>query len=198
MGTADDPTTGDPTEENGGESDETDTDAGAAEGRADGAAVPDADELLRELGFDAERSVLTRRQAAVLALRERGLAQRAIADRLDTSRANVSGVEASARRNVARARETAAFAAALAAPVRVTIAPGTDLYDVPKSVYDACDAADIAVESSAPELMRVVAERGGAAVREREVRERLLVGVTSEGEVRVRRAGEHAPGGRRS
>jgi Tfx family DNA-binding protein len=198
MGTADDPTTGDPTEENGGESDETDTDAGAAEGRADGAAVPDADELLRELGFDAERSVLTRRQAAVLALRERGLAQRAIADRLDTSRANVSGVEASAAERRSGARDGRVRRGARGPRARVTIAPGTDLYDVPKSVYDACDAADIAVESSAPELMRVVAERGGAAVREREVRERLLVGVTSDGEVRVRRAGEHAPEGRRS
>jgi hypothetical protein len=146
----------------------------------------EADEVLSRTGFDPATSVLTRRQAAVLALRERGLKQRAIAERLDTSRANVSGIEASARENVARARETVAFVEALEAPVRVPIPADTDLYDVPKRVYDACDEAGVKVDHTAPELMNAVGEQAGEAVRGRAVRERLLVGVTREGEVRVR------------
>ena len=51
-----------------------------------------------------EDTFLTERQAEVLALRTDGLTQREIADRLGTSVANVSGVESSARRNVAAAR----------------------------------------------------------------------------------------------
>jgi hypothetical protein len=148
--------------------------------------VPDADEILAELGFDASANVLTRRQAEVLALRERGIAQAAIAEWLGTSRANVSSVESSARENVARARETVAFAEALHAPVRVRLDAGTDLYDVPNTVYSACDAAGVKVSHTAPELMKLVSDEAGDAVRGREVTRDLTVGVTSEGTLRVR------------
>jgi Tfx family DNA-binding protein len=147
----------------------------------------DVDEVLDRAGFDAADSVLTRRQAEVLALRERGLAQAAIAERLGTSRANVSSVEASARENVAKARETVAFAEALQAPVRLTVEAGTDLYDVPSAVFDRCDEVGLKVNYTAPELMKLVSDAAGDAVTGREVDQDLFVGVTSDGEVRVRR-----------
>ena len=147
----------------------------------------DADSILEGAGFDADESVLTRRQAEVLALRERGLRQSDIAGRLGTSRANVSSVEASARDNVAHARETVAFAEALSAPVRVEIASGTDLYDAPQLVYDACDDAGVKVNQTAPELMKAIGDRAGDAVHGREVRNRLFVTVAADGQIRVRR-----------
>ncbi|EMA53118.1 Tfx family DNA-binding protein [Halococcus thailandensis] len=149
----------------------------------------EVDDVLSRIGFDPATSVLTRRQAMVLALRERGLKQRTIAERLDTSRANVAGIEASARENVARARETVAFVDALEAPVRVPVPAETDLYDVPQQIYDACDEAGVKVNYTAPELLNAIGERAGGAVRGREVREPLLVSVTREGEVRVRHDG---------
>jgi Tfx family DNA-binding protein len=148
--------------------------------------LPDADAVLARAGFDADESVLTRRQAEVLALRERGASQAAIADRLGTSRANISKVEASARDNVEKARETVAFASALQAPVRVDIDPGTDLYDVPDMVYAACDEADVKVSLSAPEVMKQVSDAGANAVSGREVHAPLLVTVTSGGDLQVR------------
>ena len=148
--------------------------------------VPDPDELLAELGFDEMESVLTRRQAEVLALRERDVPQRAIADKLGTSRANVSSVEASARNNVERAHETMAFAEALRAPVRVAVDAGTDLYDVPSRVFSACDEAGVKVNRTAPELMKLVGDAAGDAVVGREVKRDLIVSVTSDGQVRVR------------
>ncbi|ELZ30451.1 transcriptional regulator [Halogeometricum pallidum JCM 14848] len=150
----------------------------------------DAAGVLAETGFDPETSVLTRRQAEVLALRERGVRQSTIAEHLGTSRANVSSVESSARRNVERARETVAFAEALTAPVQVAVEEGADLYDVPKLVYDACDEAGVKVSHTAPDLMKIVADAAGDAVRGREVRSSLLVGVTTEGTLRVRRSAE--------
>ncbi|MES3161590.1 MAG: Tfx family DNA-binding protein [Halorubrum sp.] len=147
----------------------------------------DAAELLERAGFDADAGVLTERQAEVLALREQGLRQSDIADRLGTSRANVSSVEASARDNVERARETVAFAEALSSPVRVEIAAGTDLYDAPKQVYDACDEAGVKVNQTAPDLMKAIGDRAGDAVHGREVRERLYVTVAADGTIRVRR-----------
>jgi len=150
----------------------------------------DPDELLDRLGFEADRSVLTRRQAEVLALRERGLSQATIADMLGTSRANVSGVEKSARENVSKARETVEFAAALDAPVQVEVDSGTDLYDVPQRVYAACDEAGVKVNHTAPDLMKLVSDEAGDAVLGREVQRKLLVGVSADGAVSVRRPRE--------
>jgi Tfx family DNA-binding protein len=146
----------------------------------------DAAELLERVGFDADESVLTERQAEVLAFRERGLRQADIAERLGTSRANVSSVEASARDNVERAKETVAFAEALSSPVRVEIPAGTDLYDAPQRVYDACDEAGVKVNQTAPDLMKTIGDRAGDAVHGREVRERLFVSVGANGTIRVR------------
>ncbi|MFC3477616.1 Tfx family DNA-binding protein [Halobacterium litoreum] len=150
--------------------------------------APDADALLSKVGFDAAESVLTRRQAEVLALRERDVPQADIADRLGTSRANISKVESSARANVRKARETVAFADALRAPVHVTVEAGTDLYDVPDAVYDAADDANVAVSLSAPEVMKRVSEVGEDAVADREVSTRLLLTVDADGDLRVRAA----------
>jgi Tfx family DNA-binding protein len=148
----------------------------------------DVNAILEQAGFAPDESVLTRRQAEVLALRERDVRQSDIAEYLGTSRANVSSIEASARSNVEKARETVAFAEALTAPVRVEVPQGTDLYDVPKQVYDACDTAGVKVNHTAPDLMKIVSDAAGNAIRGREVRTPLLVGVTSEGAVRVRQS----------
>ncbi|QZA89627.1 Tfx family DNA-binding protein [Salinarchaeum sp. IM2453] len=149
--------------------------------------MPSADDILDRTGFNPDESILTRRQAVVLALRNEGLAQASIADRLGTSRANVSSIENSARENIQKARETIAFAEALEAPVQVTIESGTDLYDVPDQVYSACDEEGVKVTRSAPEFMKLISDAAGDAVTGREVVTDILVGVTSDGEVRVRR-----------
>lgn len=146
----------------------------------------DVEQLLERLGFDADQNILTRRQAEVLALRERGLRQAAIAERLGTSRANVSSVEASARENVQKASETVSFAEALTAPVQISIEAETDLYDIPKQVYDACDEAGVKVNRTAPDLMKEISDAAGDAVRGRKVRHDLMIGVTGDGTVQVR------------
>lgn len=147
----------------------------------------DVDELLDSIGFDGDENVLTRRQAEVLILRERELSQSAIAERLGTSRANVSSIESSARENIRKSRETIAFAEALQAPVRVRIDAGTDLYDVPDRVYDACDDANVKVTQSAPDLMKAISDAAGDAVIGREVTASLVVSVTTNGDINVRR-----------
>lgn len=148
--------------------------------------IDEIDDVLEEIGFDPETNVLTRRQAQVLALRERGISQAEIAENLGTSRANVSSIEGSARDNLEKARETVAFAEALRAPVRVHIPQGTDLYNVPQDVYDACDENGVKVTQSAPDLMKIISDAAGGAVDGRQVVTDIVVGVTSDGIVRVR------------
>lgn len=150
--------------------------------------MTDADTILEQAGFDPEESVLTRRQAEVLALRERGLTQSSIAEQFGTSRANVASIESSARENVEKARETVAVAETLRAPVQVEISAGTDLYDVPPTVFEACDEADVKVPHTAPELLSNVGEAAGDAVVGREIRMDLFLSVSADGTVKVRRA----------
>lgn len=148
----------------------------------------EVDALLERIGFDPDENVLTRRQATVLVLRERGLSQSAVAERLGTSRANVANVESSARANVEKAREAVGFAEALRAPVRVAIEAETDIYDVPDAVYAAADEADVTVEHAAPELLKRVVDAGGDAISDRVVTAPLVVIVTRDGHVTVRRS----------
>lgn len=156
---------------------------------SDAADAPlDVAAVLDRIGFDPETNVLTRRQAEVLALREHGLRQRDIADRLGTSRANVSNIESSARENVQKATETVGFAEALSAPVRVEIPAETDLYDVPNLIFDAADEANVKVTYTAPDLMKLISDQASAAIKGRNVRTRLFVSVTVEGTIRVRQA----------
>lgn len=155
---------------------------------ADASGGTDVDGFLAEVGFVAEESVLTRRQAEVLVLRERGYKQADIAEQLGTSRANVSSIEASARENIEKARETVRFAELVSPPVHVEIPAGTDLYTVPERVFEACDDVDVKVNHSAPELMRIISDEAEDAVENRLVRGRLFVNVTADGTVWVREA----------
>jgi Tfx family DNA-binding protein len=145
----------------------------------------DVDDLLAESGFDPADSVLTRRQAEVYVLRERGHRQADVANVLGTSRANVANVEASARENVRKARNTVVFADVLAAPVHITVEPDTDLYEVPRRVFATCDDAGIEVNYTAPELMERVTDAAGDAVRGRQVARRIAIGVSAGGNIRV-------------
>lgn len=171
--------------QSGGSGGESTADGGSA-GSSEAGPVPDVESLLAEIGFDEDDSVLTKRQAEVLSLREHGIKQQRIAEWLGTSRANVSSIESSARENIQKARETIAFAEALSAPVRVSIDEETDLYDVPNLVFQACDEAGVKVTYTAPDLMKKVSDEAGDAVRGREVKERISVGVTNDGTVHVR------------
>lgn len=147
----------------------------------------DVDGILDRVGFDPDESILTRRQAAVLALRERGLTQSRIAEQFGTSRANIASIEASARSNVRKARETVAVAETLHAPVQVTVEAGTDLYEVPPKVFAACDDAEVKVPHTAPELLGKVSDAAGDAVVGRQIKAPLSVSISTDGSLQVRR-----------
>lgn len=146
----------------------------------------DVEAILRGSGFSSERTFLTHRQAEVFVLREYGFKQAEIADYIDTTRENVSGIEARARENIDKARETIEFSELVSAPVRLEIPADTDLYDLPDMVFDACDTAGIKVGQNAPELMKSISDAAGSAVEGRQVRTELVVNVTSDGTVRIK------------
>lgn len=133
----------------------------------------------------ADDTFLTERQAEVLALRHEGLTQREIADRLGTSVANVSSVEAAARRNVSTARRTVRLAEVIEAADRFGVAAGTDLRELVDRVYDRADAADVRIAHSEPELSAHLQALLGDALDGRRLVVGIEVGITADGVVDV-------------
>lgn len=99
-----------------------------------------------------ENSLLTDRQAEVLKLREKGLTQRTVAERLGTTASNVSAVERAATDNVERARQTLEHVRLLRAPVRLTFERGNGFDEIVEEIYAAGDEAGVRIDYCRPEL----------------------------------------------
>ncbi len=93
---------------------------------------------------------ITETQARVLEFRAKGLTKAEIARRLRTSRANVCILERRGRENVARAERTLKLAAKLRAPVVLEVKQGDDIFEVPRRLLKAADAAKIKVRMGTP------------------------------------------------
>lgn len=145
----------------------------------------DVESLLEDIGFNAGKNVLTYRQAEVFALREHGFTQRAIAENLGTSRANISNIESSARANIERASETVKFAETLTASIQVKIPDSMDLYSVPKRIFDAADAVDVELNYTPSELRAQIRDKASDAIHGRNIEKPLVVTITTEGAIQV-------------
>jgi hypothetical protein len=117
-----------------------------------------------------EGSLLTERQLEVMKLRAQGMTQQKVADRLGTSKSNVSALEIAAQKNIERARKTLEVAARTRALLRVEIPSGTDVNDVPTLVYSKADDNGVRLLESGP----VIISRMMGDVNDR-IRGRLVV-----------------------
>ena len=147
--------------------------------------TPTVDIGFEEFDVDEEEMFLTRRQATVLAMRERGADQGEIADYLACSRANVSNIERSARENIEKARETLSFAAILTAPVRLELPADLALHEAPDRIYEASDAVDVKVNHGAPDLIRKITAISPESEQRGRLIEDLVVTITADGEVHL-------------
>lgn len=130
-----------------------------------------------------KETFLTNRQIQILTLREKGLTQVEIAEKLGTTRANINTVEKSARRNIEKAKNTLKIISFIRAPIRINIEQGTDLREVSKMIFSEADKYDLRIPHSGPELLRIIKSSAPSKVREWRIIEPLKIGVTREGEV---------------
>ncbi len=143
------------------------------------------DRAFEEFDIDEEEMFLTRRQATVLALRERGADQGKIADYMECSRANVSNIERSARENIEKARATLSLAEMLTAPVRVELPADVPLHEAADRIYEACDDVSVKVNHGAPDLIRKITAMSPESERRGRLTEDLVVTITADGEVHL-------------
>jgi Tfx family DNA-binding protein len=133
----------------------------------------------------AESTILTDRQVEVLELRERGLTQRDVAERFDTTDANVSAIERAAEQNVEKARRTLELVRTVRSPVQFSVSPGRSFDDVVASVYAHGDEAGIKIAYCRPELYTHLYGVLEECTERNELTAPVDIGITNEGEVRV-------------
>jgi hypothetical protein len=133
----------------------------------------------------AYKSFLTKRQLAVLRLRQAGLTQEEIARRIKTTRANISLIEKRARENIERSKETIKEWNSVISPVRITIRRGTDVMKIPDVVFAEADRASIHVKSDSIGLITLIKREKGSIITNRVVNEEFEVDIANNGDVTV-------------
>ncbi|HET7322771.1 MAG TPA: Tfx family DNA-binding protein [Halococcus sp.] len=132
-----------------------------------------------------EDSLLTERQAEVIELREEGLTQQAVAERLGTTASNVSAVERAATDNIEKARRTLSHARLLRAPVRFSFERGVGFDEVVERVYAAGDEAGINIDYCRPELYSHLYTHLAESFDNSKLVRPVEIGVTQDGDVNV-------------
>jgi Tfx family DNA-binding protein len=133
----------------------------------------------------AYKSFLTKRQLAVLRLRQAGFTQEEIARRIKTTRANISLIEKRARENIERSKETIREWNSVVSPVRVTVPKGMDVMSVPDIVFAEADKASIHVKCDSIGLITLIKKEKGSAISNRIEIEPFEIDIANSGEVAV-------------
>lgn len=140
--------------------------------------------------IDPAGTFLTERQVQILRLRERGLTQAEVAERIETTASNVSAVERNARENVEKARETLDCVRLLRTRARFRTGAGTSLDTLVGRIYDLGDEHGVKVAYRKPELYGHVHEAIEPRLRNGQTTAPVEVGLTHEGEVIVQAVGQ--------
>jgi hypothetical protein len=98
-------------------------------------------------------SFLTKRQLEVLQMRHQGLSQQDIAERLGTTRSNISILEKRAHQNIARAQRTVRQWMMIRAPISLFVKGGTDVFEIPRMIFAAADEMGIRLHVTSMDIL---------------------------------------------
>lgn len=130
-------------------------------------------------------SFLTERQIRVLQMRLSGLSQQEVADRLGTTRSNISILEKRAHQNIDRAGRTLQQWMMLRAPVSFHARAGTDVFELPKGIFAEADRKGIHLPITSLDIVVQLRHKAPLLFKKRALERDALIFVTEEGEVFV-------------
>ncbi|MBC7098510.1 Tfx family DNA-binding protein [Candidatus Bipolaricaulota bacterium] len=133
----------------------------------------------------AKNTILTKKQMEILKLRSEGYTQQEIADKLETTRQNVSAIERTARENIKKAENTLKFVRLLEAPIWFTAKKGMDLDEIMEKIFSQADKENIHVVYDGIFLAMKIREEAAHRMIHRVVVEKFNVGITKDGEIIV-------------
>ncbi len=129
--------------------------------------------------------LLTPTQFKVLRLRLEGLSQEEVAERLGTTRQNISIIERRAKRNLKLAEETLKAYRELVAASSVEVPPETHLVDIPRMVIDAADEAGVKLRANFTRIYDEIRFKAGKCVRGVKTIKPLKILIFKDGDIEV-------------
>jgi len=134
-------------------------------------------------------SFLTARQLMVLQMRHHGLSQQDIAERLGTTRSNISILEKRAHQNIARSERTMQQWMMIRAPISLKARAGTDVFELPKMIFAAADEKGMRLPVTSLDIVVQLRRRAPRHFKKRALEQDAEIYVTEEGEVIVEGVG---------
>jgi len=134
-------------------------------------------------------SFLTARQLEVLRLRQQGCSQQDVADRLGTTRSNISILEKRAHQNIARAERTLQQWMMIRAPITCRAKAATDVFDLPRMIFAAADEKGMRLPVTSLDIVVQLRRRAPKLFKKRALEQDAEIYVTEEGEVMVEGVG---------
>ena len=152
--------------------------------------TPESENLLDEVKIEeSPDSFLTDRQLEVLRLRQQGCSQQDIAERLGTTRSNISILEKRAHQNIARAERTLQQWMMIRAPITCRAKAGTDVFDLPRMIFAAADEKGMRLPVTSLDIVVQLQRRAPRLFKKRALEQDAEIYVTEEGDVLVEGVG---------
>lgn len=129
---------------------------------------------------------ITPRQMEILILRKQGYSQTKIAEKLGTSRANISATEKSALKNIEKSKNTIEAVKMMEAPILLTFEADENLDEVVGRVYKEAGKKDIWIAHDGPSLSNLIHDKAGDKIRGRRILSKLEITITEKGDVLVK------------
>jgi len=130
-------------------------------------------------------SFLTKRQIEVLQMRLAGMSQQEIAEKLGTTRSNISILEKRAYQNIARAERTLQQWLMLRAPISLQAKAGTDVFELPREIFAVADEKHMRLPITSLDIVVQLRRKAPRLFRKRALSKDARIFVTEEGEVLV-------------
>jgi Tfx family DNA-binding protein len=124
-----------------------------------------------------------------LQLRRQGCSQQDIAERLGTTRSNISILEKRAHQNIARAERTLQQWMMIRAPISLQAKAGTDVFDLPRMIFAAADEKGVRLPITSMDIVVQLGRRAPRLFKKRALEQDAEIYVTEEGEVMVEGVG---------
>jgi Tfx family DNA-binding protein len=134
---------------------------------------------------ESPESLFTERQLQVLQLRLRGLSQQEVADMLGTTRSNISILEKRAHQNILRAERTLKQWMMIRAPISLKANAGTDVFDLPKMIFEAADKRSIRLPVTSLDIIVQLRRKAPGLFKRRALEKDAEIFATEEGEILV-------------
>ncbi len=152
--------------------------------------TPESESFLDETKIEeSPDSFLTDRQLEVLRLRQQGCSQQDVADRLGTTRSNISILEKRAHQNIARAERTLQQWMMIRAPITCRAKAGTDVFDLPRMIFAAADEKGMRLPVTSLDIVVQLRRRAPRLFKKRALEQDAEIYVTEEGDVLVEGVG---------